>query len=99
MKGISVYVGAVVVSDDKENGGRRVSSAHGVSWHGLDPLQLAMLEGRMAEHRPKLDAVVGEIEDNLQELGVIAGLEQATQEEKDMFEKVSGAKSSGKSQL
>ena len=69
MKNPSLYVGFVLMSDEAD-GHKRVSTFDGISWHGLDDLQVTLLEDILtAEFGAKFDALKQEIRARTVEMG------------------------------
>ena len=69
MKNTSIYIGFTLMSDEAD-GHKRVSTADGLSYHGLDDLQATMIEDVLVnEFGPQFDALKQQMRERLVELG------------------------------
>ena len=104
MKNISVYVGFVALGQQPD-GHHQVSVAKGISWYGLDQLQLTILEDILnSEFSEEVDALNRKIADRTVELGYaneqLAG--DSTNEEfsqlRGLVDQVKGSRGRGQGQ-
>ena len=68
MKNISVHVGFIALSEQKD-GHLSPATQMGISWHHLDPLQLTLLEEVLLEFKSDFDALEAKIAARTTELG------------------------------
>jgi hypothetical protein len=68
MRNISAYIGFTVVSDN-EDGTKRVSNHKGLDYHGLDDLQIVVLEDALTEFAEEYDELQRRIDKRMIELG------------------------------
>ena len=97
MRKPSLYLGLVVVSDE-EDGSRRVSTHKGLDYHGLNDLQVTLIEDVLnQEFSERYDALGREVDARMIELGyvVAATSGEVTAEEVEEVRKKAKGKASG----
>ena len=76
MRNASVYIGFTLVSDN-EDGTKRVSSHSGLDYHGLEDVEVVVLEDALLEFGEEYDALERKIKARMVESGfVITGAER-----------------------